>query len=86
MSEMEQIYTDVVVKRVGQPLFEEGATSIKLEDDAGGGFIIVSQPGRESHLKIANAIVFDLDEWPAIRKAIDGMVAAGHKYNKYLED
>lgn len=49
-----------------QPLFDELATDIEIVDEAGGEFVEVTQ-----HLEGSGNIKIDLEEWPAIREAID---------------
>lgn len=81
---LDTICTAVTIKPVGEAIFHEGATMVEMEDESGGAFIIVSQPSRETTYNRHNAVCFDLDEWPAIRKEIDRMVAAAHKYNQQV--
>ena len=57
--------TKVVVNRIGDALFEEWSTSIEIDDESGGEFLVVSQD--------CGKIKIDAEEWPAIRKAIDRM-------------
>ncbi len=67
--------TRICVLPAGKPLFSECATSVEIEDDVGGEFVVVRQdtaPGRGS-------IAINPDEWKAVRKAIDDMVAQCRK-------
>lgn len=61
----------LIVKPAGEPIFSEMATTIRIEDDAGGPFIEVEQHGNG-----LGKIAIDPDEWEEIRNAIDQMVAA----------
>lgn len=79
------IYTSMTIKPVGEAIFHQGATVVEIEDEAGGAFVIVSQPSREHDYGRHNSVSFDLEDWPTIRKAIDGMVAAAHKYNSQVK-
>lgn len=61
----------VVVLPDGETIFSEQATTIRIEDEGAGEYVVVSQesmPGRGS-------VAFNPEEWPAIRDAIDGMIA-----------
>lgn len=56
----------------GEPTFSEMATIVEIEDEAGGEFIAIRQqidaaePGK---------VLIDREELPAIREAIDRLVA-----------
>ncbi len=65
--------TQVTVAPDGAAVFSEDATTITIEDEGGGEFVIVSQPGRDKDIGIAS------DEWPAIREAIDRMIQETRK-------
>lgn len=56
----------------GEPAFSEMATTVEIEDEAAGEFVIVSQVGRVDLGKIA----INPEEWPALRAAINRMVRA----------
>lgn len=67
MSEYRRIVTAFVVVPENEPIYSERATQIKIEDEAAGPFVVVSQEeGR---------IAIDPEEWPAIRDAIETMMA-----------
>lgn len=61
----------LIVKPVDQPIFSEMATIVRIEDEAGGPFVEVEQHGRTDIGKIC----IDPNEWPALRDAIDKMIA-----------
>lgn len=61
----------LLVLHEGEPLFSDTATSVEIVDDAGGEYIEVSQEGRVDLGKIA----ITSEEWPALRAAIDEMIA-----------
>lgn len=67
------ITTQVTVVPTGEPIFSEHATNIIMDDEAGGPFIRVEQNHDEK------GIIIELKEWPAIRDAIDAMVASAEK-------
>ena len=71
MSDYETRTTRLVVLRQGAELFDESATTVEIEDEAAGEFIILSQSHMDKHsmLKIVP------EEWPRLRDAIDKMVA-----------
>lgn len=70
MSDFETRVTKFTVVPKGGPLFHERATDIFLEDESGGEFVVVQQHG-EGYGKIA----IDFEEWPALRAAIEDMMA-----------
>ena len=60
----------------GSPFYAEGATKITLEDEAGGGFLIITQED------MSNGLSFDLDELEFIYNVGKQMV---EEYNKQIE-
>ena len=60
----------LIVLPEGEAIFSEQATTITIEDDAGGEFVTVEQPG----LADAGKIRIDPTEWTALRAAIDRMI------------
>lgn len=63
--------TQVAVLPEDQPVFSEMATTVTIVDEAGGEFVEVVQSGRIDLGKIA----INPNEWPALREAIDMMIA-----------
>lgn len=67
---METRITSLIVLPEGEALFSERASVVRIEDEAGGEYVVVSQesvPGRGN-------IAINPEEWPALRDAIDRMV------------
>jgi hypothetical protein len=63
----EKRVTKVVVVPENAPIFDEQATSIEIDDDAAGEFIVISQAeGRSTRI--------EKDEWPFLRDAINEMM------------
>jgi hypothetical protein len=62
----------LVVVPEGEPSFSEMATTVSIEDEVGGEFVVVEQCGRTDTGKIA----INPEEWPVLCAAIDQMVAA----------
>ena len=60
----------IIVLPEGEAIFSEQATTITIEDDAGGEFVTVEQPG----LADAGKIRIDPTEWTALKAAIDRMI------------
>ncbi len=60
----------VIVKPEGAPIYSERATIVRMDDEAGGPFVVVEQHARADLGKI----MIEPDEWPTIRKAIDQMI------------
>lgn len=70
--DFEMRVTAVTVCKKGEPIFSDYATRVEIVDEAAGEFVEVSQAGREGGGKIAVAS----NEWPALRDAIDELIAA----------
>jgi hypothetical protein len=62
--------TQLTVLPDGEPIFSELATSVRIEDEAAGEFVVVSQEGTPGYGKIA----IDRSDWPVLREAIDRMI------------
>ena len=63
--------TQVVVLPEDRPIFSAMATTVTIVDEAAGEFVEVGQSGDISLDKIA----INPNEWPALREAIDMMIA-----------
>jgi hypothetical protein len=61
----------VMVLPVGEPIFSEMASSVRIEDEANGEHVVVEQHGRADIGKIS----INPDEWPSLREAINNMIA-----------
>lgn len=59
----------LIVRPFEESLYSELATRIQLEDEGGGLFVEVTQPGFGD-----GSIRIEPDEWPAIKSAIDSLV------------
>lgn len=70
--ELEERITALTLSPKGEPLFSEYITSVSIDDEAGGEFVRIQQfpEGDVEEIRI------DPAEWPAIRSAVDKMVAA----------
>jgi archaeosine-15-forming tRNA-guanine transglycosylase len=71
MTTCETRIMELLVAKKGDPIFAEFTTRVRIEDEAGGEFVVVSQEGTPEYGKIA----INPDEWPAMREAIDRMIA-----------
>lgn len=71
-----------VMRPVGEPIFDEHATEIRIEDESGGPFVVLKQD-RDSAEN--GKIGFDNDEWPTLRAAIDEAVAVAEAIIKDTE-
>jgi hypothetical protein len=60
----------IIVRPKDQPIFSEMATTISLDDEACGLFVVVEQSG---HIDRIGKIAIYKVEWPHIRAAIDEM-------------
>lgn len=62
--------TSLAVFQEGETLFSEMTTTVSIDDEAAGEFVVVEQVGRTDIGKIA----INPEEWPALRSAINRMV------------
>jgi len=67
--------TGIHVVPEGEPLFDERAYSIRIDDEGAGEFVVIramdSDPG-SGDLRV------NPDEWPKLREAIDMMIEQCH--------
>jgi len=67
--------TGIHVVPEGEPLFDESAYSIRIDDEGAGEFVVIramdSEP-RSGDLRV------NPDEWPKLREAIDMMIEQCH--------
>lgn len=63
--------TRFIVAPAGEPIFSSFATTIEIDDEAGGEFVRVRQLPEENLPQVIN---INVDEWPAIRSAINRAV------------
>lgn len=56
-----------IVLPKGEPLFSAYATTIAVDDEAGGCFIVLSACSNEGHQKIK----IDFAEWPLVCEAVE---------------
>lgn len=59
----------VIVVPVGEKIFSEMATTIAIDDEGAGEFVVVTQHARET-----GKISICRNEWPTLRQAIDDMI------------
>ena len=60
----------VLIAMAGETIFSEGATTVSIDDETGGEFVVVSQEGTPGYGKIA----INPEEWHVIRSVIDDMI------------
>ena len=61
----------LLVRPIGEGITSEMCTEIKLDDEGAGPFVVVEQTGRTD----VGLICISAEEWPAIRAAVDQMIA-----------
>ena len=61
--------TQLTVLPEGVPLFSEMATTVEIDDESAGEFVVVSQDSRTD-----KGIAITPEEWPELRAAIDRLV------------
>ena len=66
MTEYERIVSAVSVKPVGATIYDDRVTTVELDDECGGPYVVVRQ--RESRIGIT------VEEWPTIKEAIEELL------------
>ena len=61
----------LVVKRTGDAIFSVSATTVMLEDEGAGLYVVVAQTSHDGEQKIS----ITTEEWPMVRAAIEHMLA-----------
>ena len=73
MSEYETRVTAVMVNQIGEQVFFDHATRVRIVDESAGVVVEIDQgsyePARPGVLRIC------ADEWPLIREAVDQMLS-----------
>ena len=64
--------TRLTVLPQGEPMFDERATDVHIMDEAGGEFICLHQDSEDA---APGEIRIDPEEWPAIKQAVEAMLA-----------
>lgn len=67
--------TRLTVVPPNEPIFSERATDVEIENEAAGEFVVLTQKSIQNDL-LPQRVCFDADEWPAVRQAVDILVAA----------
>jgi hypothetical protein len=69
--------TELTVLPEGEPIFSEMATIIRIEDEAAGEFVKIKQ--QSGHVDAdGQAITVSREEWPAIKQAVETLLAEIH--------
>ena len=63
----------LLILPVGEPIFSSRATSVEIDDEAAGEFIVVSQSNDDDGT--LRQIRFDATEWEVIKIAIEKMIS-----------
>lgn len=70
MSKYQTTILKVAVHREEEhPIFGEGVTYVKVEDEGGGPFIVIEQDDSDFHQKGMNHLRFDYEELQVIQEA-----------------
>ena len=64
--EYETHISSMIVKPKSEPIFSEKATTIRIEDEAAGCYVVIEQQGEE----VTGKIRVDRVEWGLIRDAV----------------
>ena len=65
--------TQWTVTPTGNPIFDECAMTLRIEDEAGGEFLVLENVGDGDGFR------FDVDDWPTLRALIDEAVKGVRK-------
>lgn len=65
------VVTAVTVLPCNAPIYSERATTIRLEDEAAGLFVVLEQ---SPDSKDTQRIALDVEEWPHIQRAVNHLV------------
>ena len=76
--EYESVITSITVLMKGCPIYHESATTISIDDEAAGPFLVISQDTDGGHMEIR----ISPDEWPYIKEAIEDMLLQCEKVCK----
>ena len=71
MTDYETRTIAMAVSPKGQPIYSEMTTEVRIVDESGGESVEVEQEGRAD----VGKIMINPEEWPALRGAIDRMIA-----------
>lgn len=71
--------TRLTVSQRGEPIFAETSTDVTIEDEAGGEFVTVQQKSLTTN-DLDQKIAIEPAEWPALRSAIEQLLAACREY------
>lgn len=74
MRELEKRVTEITIVPKGESLFHECATRIKIDDEAGGEFVEVTQCSE------GQSVSFERDEWELVKEAVNEMIAECRNY------
>ncbi len=69
----------LVVLPMGEPMFSEQATTVSIDDEAAGPFVVVEQ---ESDSERVGRIHIDPSEWPALKAAIETLMVVCDEMGK----
>lgn len=61
--------TAVIVVPKGEPIFSEAATTVRIDDEAAGEFLVLEQSDDDR----THTVKISPEEWPTLRDAIDRM-------------
>jgi hypothetical protein len=63
--------TRLTVNKPGEPIFSRYATTVEIEDEAGGEYLVIRQNNEEAK---AGEIAITPEEWPTIKEAIEQLL------------
>lgn len=70
--------TKLIVNKPGEPIFSLHATTVEIEDEATGEYLVIRQ--RNDHAKAGEVAIMP-DEWPQIKAAIEQLLPTLGNYD-----
>ena len=63
--------TRITVAPVGEPIFSEQATSVAIDDEDAGGFVVIEQSRDDQE---SGKVAIDPEEWPHVAAAVERLL------------
>jgi len=83
MNNYHTVIKSLVVLPKNRPIFDEMATEVRIEDEAGGPFIVMSQHNSANE---KDTLRLDEEEWPLIKYAVERLIKECKKVEEKIEE
>jgi len=71
---LEVVVSQITIVKRGEAIFDETATHVRLQDEAAGEFVEISQQSGLANPR-AETIQIEPSQWPKIREVVDYMIS-----------